>query len=185
MRKILLLSDALFLLSGGLLGPIYALFVGKIGGDLLDASGAFAFFMLAAGAAVFLLAFWEDKIKYPKVFIIAGYGVSMIGTAGYLFVDSPRSLFIVQIVLGLAVALKDPAYDALFSLAGKRHLALAWGEWEAVDYLTLGLSAFAGGLIAQFLGFQILLWCMFLLSVFAFLSSILLLKTPKISDGKI
>ena len=182
-KKILLLSDAFFLLSGGLLGPIYALFVNKIGGDLLDASGAFAFFMLTAGAVVFLLAFWEDKIKHQRIFVIAGYGISMIGTAGYLLVDSPSSLFIVEIILGLAVALKDPAYDELFSLAGKRHLTLAWGEWEAVDYLALGGGAFVGGLIAEFLGFQTLLWCMLVLSVFSFASSLFLLKVQEGRNG--
>lgn len=176
MKRILLLSDALFLLSGGFLGPIYALFVKQIGGDLLDASSAFALFMLTAGGVVFLLALWEDKIKHQRIFVIAGYGISMIGTAGYLLVNSTLSLFIVEILLGLAVALKDPAYDDLFSLAGKRHLTLAWGEWEAVDYLALGGGAFAGGLIAEFFGFQTLLWSMLVLSVFSFLSSLFLLK---------
>ncbi len=176
MRRILLLSDAFFLLSGGLLGPIYALFVNEIGGDLLDASGAFALFMLTAGIAVFFLALWEDKIKHQKIFVIAGYGITVIGTAGYLFVDSPFSLFIVQAILGLAVALKDPAYDDLFSLSGKRHLTLAWGEWEAVDYIALGIGAFVGGLIAQFFGFRILLWGMLALSIFSFATSMWLLR---------
>lgn len=179
MKRILLLSDAFFLFSGGLLGPIYALFVKQIGGDLLDASSAFALFMLTAGGVVFLLALWEDKVKHQKIFVILGYGISMIGTAGYLLVDSSVSLFIVEIILGLSVALKDPAYDELFSLAGKRHLTLAWGEWEAVDYLALGVGAFVGGLIAEFFGFRILLWSMLALSVFSFLSSISLLKVQE------
>lgn len=176
MKKVLLLSDAFFLLSGGLLGPIYALFVQNIGGDLLDASATFALFMLTAGGVVFLLGLWEDKSKHQRKFVIAGYGVGTLGAFGYLFVNSTFSLFLVQIVLGLSAALKDPAYDALLSQSDKKHLVLAWGEWEAVDYLTLGLGALVGGLVAQNFGFQTLLLLMFILSVFSFIVSLRLLR---------
>ncbi|MBP9719621.1 MAG: MFS transporter [Candidatus Levybacteria bacterium] len=175
LRKILLLSDAFFLLSGGLLGPIYALYVQKIGGDLLDASSTFAIFMITAGIIVFLLGMWEDKVKHQKKFVIAGYGIGMIGSLGYLFVSSTTGLFIVQAILGFAVAMKDPAYDALFSTSQK-HLALAWGDWEAVDFLAIGIGAFVGGLIATNYGFPTLLFCLFLLSCGAFLASLYLLK---------
>jgi hypothetical protein len=39
--KILLFSNALVLVSAAMLGPIYAIFVEKVGGDILDASFAF------------------------------------------------------------------------------------------------------------------------------------------------
>lgn len=175
-KRFLLLSDALYIISGSLLGPIYALYVEKLGGDILDASGTFAVFMITAGLVVFLLAFWEDKSKHLKKFVIAGYGIALLGSIGYLFITSTTHLFIVQIILGFAVALKDPAYDALFSLSSKRHLALAWGEWEAVDYFGLGFGAMVGGFIASAFGFYILIWCMVLLSFFSFLASLFLLR---------
>lgn len=178
LRKILLISDAFYILSGALLGPIYALFVKEIGGDLLDSSRTFASFMLTAGIVVFLLGLWEDKMKHQEKFVIAGYGLGMLGSLGYLFVTSTVSLLIVQVVLGLAVALKDPAYDALFSRSQK-HLALAWGEWEAVDWIALGVGALFGGLVAQNFGFRALLWCMFIFSIFSFLSSIWLLRVKE------
>lgn len=166
--------DSFFILAGGLIGPIYALFVEKIGGDILDASSAFALFMITAAVVIFLLAFWEDRSKHKKKFVIAGYGIGVIGYAGYLLVDSPTSLFVVQAILGLSVALKDPAYDALFS-DSKKHLTMAWGAWEAVDYLMLGLGALIGGLITQELGFSALLWCMFVLSAMSFFISLKLI----------
>ena len=178
LRRILLISDGLYLLAGGLLGPIYALFVDEIGGDLLVASTTFAIFMLTAGIGVFLLGLWEDRFKHQRKFIIAGYGVGVLGTFGYLFVNSPPSLFIVQIILGLSAALKDPAYDALFSRSAK-HLVLAWGQWEAVDYFSLGFGAIIGGLIAQNFGFQALLWCMLIISISSFFTSMLLLRMKK------
>lgn len=179
LRQILLVSDAMYLMAGAFLGPIYALFVKNIGGDLLDASGTFAVFMLTAGIIVFLLSLWEDKSKHQKKFVVAGYGIGVIGYAGYLFVDSTLSLFFVQAVLGLSAALKDPAYDALFSNSGGGHLALVWGEWEAIDYIVLGIGAFVGGLVAQNFGFQVLLWCMLALSLFSFVTSVFLLHVKE------
>lgn len=175
LQKILLLTDGLYIFSGGLIGPIYALFVDSIGGDLLDASSTFAFFMLTAAVVVYFLALWEDKSKHLKKFVIAGYGLGVIGYLGYLFVDSPVSLFVVQIILGFSIALKDPAFDALFS-SSEKHLALAWGEWEATDYFVLGLGALFGGFVAQNFGFRPLLFCMFFLSIASFFLSIILLR---------
>lgn len=174
-----MLSDAFYILAGALLGPIYALYVQKIGGDLLDASSSFAFFMLTAGVVVYLLSLWEDKFKHRKKFVIAGYGIGVIGYLGYLFVNSPTALFIVQIILGFSAALKDPAYDALFSDSGKKHLILAWGEWEAMDYIVWGVGALMGGFIAKYFGFQILLYIMFLMSILSFVISMLIMRLRK------
>ena len=159
-RKILLLSDAFYLASGALLGPIYAVFVNKIGGDIIEAGGSFAVFMLTAGFVVFLLAIWEDKSKHKKKFVIAGYGIGVIGTAGYFFVNSSAVLFIVQALLGLSVA-------------------LAWGEWEAVDYLALGIGAITGAFIAEKLGFQALFFMMLVMTMFSFVTSLFLIKKEK------
>lgn len=176
LKRTLLISDAIYLMAGSFLGPIYALFVKKIGGDLLDASSTFAVFMLTAGLVVFLLSLWEDKSKHQKKFVVVGYGIGVIGYAGYLLVNSTISLFVVQVILGLSAALKDPAYDALFSTAGGKHLALAWGEWEAIDYVVLGIGALIGGFIAEWLGFSALLLAMFVMSLFSLFISLTLLK---------
>lgn len=174
--RLLLLTDALYMLAGALLGPIYALFVKDIGGDLLEASSTFAIFMLTAGVVTFFLARWEDKEKHKKKFVIVGYGLGAVGYFGYTFVNSTTSLFLVQAILGLSVALKDPAYDALFSEVSKRHLALAWGEWESMDYFVFGVGALLGGFVAARFGFLLLLWCMFGASLLSFVLSVFFLR---------
>src|SRR5829696_6859807 len=123
MKKILLLTDAFYLLATALLLPIYAIFVKQIGGDLLDASWTYALYMFSAGLVIYFFARWEDKLKNEKLFVIAGYLLGIVGAFGYLFVNSPLALFVVQIILGISAGMKDPAYDALFSKAGKAHLA--------------------------------------------------------------
>ncbi len=176
LRRLLLVTDAFYMFAGAVIAPIYALFVKDIGGDLLDASLTFTVYMITAGVVVLLLGLWEDKARHQTKFVIAGYGIGVIGYFLYLFVNSPSSLFIVQGVLGLSAALKDPAYDALFSNSGGKHLAFAWGEWEAVDYIALGIGAFIGGFIASEFGFPSLLLLMFAFSIGSFTTSLFLLK---------
>ena len=64
--KLLLLADGWVSLALGMLGPIYALFVQDIGGDLLDASTAYFIFMITTGLAIFLISKWEDKAKHKE-----------------------------------------------------------------------------------------------------------------------
>jgi len=49
--RFLLIADAWVNLALGMIGPIYAIFVEQIGGDILDASWAYFTYMLTAGIA--------------------------------------------------------------------------------------------------------------------------------------
>ena len=50
--KILLLADGTANLALGMIGPIYALFVEKIGGDILDAGWAYFAFMVSSSPMI-------------------------------------------------------------------------------------------------------------------------------------
>ena len=71
--RILLGTNAMILLAGAMLGPIYALFVEDIGGDLLDASIAWAVFALAAGFTTLITGKYADKIKESELILVLGY----------------------------------------------------------------------------------------------------------------
>ncbi|MBU2639985.1 MAG: hypothetical protein KKG75_04770, partial [Nanoarchaeota archaeon] len=70
--KILLMTSALFILAGGLFGPIYAVFVEEIGGDLLTAGAAYSVFAIVTGGIIFFLAKWEDKVKHQEKLVVFG-----------------------------------------------------------------------------------------------------------------
>lgn len=173
--RTLLLAEGFFLFASGLLGPIWAVYIGKIGGDILEASGAFGVFMLTAALVTYFLGKFEDQQRHKTKFIMLGYLLGSIGFTGYLFVSNTTSLLIVQVIQGLAIAIKDPAYDGLFSKLAKKHLTLSWGEWEAMDYLTTGLSAIVGGFIANIYGFKVLILIMVIFSLLGFFTSLALL----------
>jgi MFS transporter, DHA1 family, multidrug resistance protein len=178
--KILLLSDTWATLALGLIGPIYAIFVAEIGGDILDASWAYFSFMFTTGIVMFLIGKWEDKIKHKEKLIIAGYSLTAIGCLSYVFVNTQITLVITQIILGLAGALYIPAFDALYSgFLDKNKETSQWGFEESMIYVVTAISAIIGGYVAKYFGFKTLFILMFAISILSIITSSFLLKNKK------
>jgi len=170
--KILLCIQALFALAGGLFGPLYAVFVEEIGGDLLTAGSAYFLFALTVGILIFFISRWEDHVKHKEKLIIIGFGLSALGFLGYNFVFEQIGLFIVQIIFGLGEAVCAPAWDGLYSkYLDKGKFISEWGLYESLNYIIIALGALAGGVIAEFFGFRILFVIMFIISIIGLLIS--------------
>lgn len=175
--KFLVLADAWATLALGMLGPIYAIFVEQIGGDILDASWAFFAFTFTSGVVMYLLSFWENKIKHKEWLILISYTLISAGCLGYYFVYNQFSLLVVQVVLGLATALLAPAYDALYShYVIKKEEASDWGLWESMGYIVGAFAAIIGGYVANMLGFKILFLAMFVVSLLGVFTAINLFR---------
>lgn len=156
--KILLASDGLVLLAGAMLGPIYALYVEEIGGDILTAGTSFAVFSLVMGVLILVFGKIEDAILEQKeIWICLGYLLMAVGFFSYLFVQSPYHLFIVQAVLGVGGAIEAPAYSAVYSkhLDHKRS-AFQWGAWDAIKNFSAAFGALVGATLATIFGFDLL-----------------------------
>jgi len=174
--KILLLTSVLFFLAGGLLGPIYAVFVQEIGGDLLTAGTAYSIFAIATGILIYLISKIENRMKHIEVFVTLGYGIKSIGFLGYLLITSPIHLFIVQIIMGIGEAILTPAYDGLYTKhIQKGKTVYEWGVWESLTWITVGIAAIIGGFVAKVYGFQVLFVFMLIASVLGTISSSALL----------
>ncbi len=178
--KILLTSSSLFLLAGGLFGPIYAVFVEQIGGDLLTAGGAYAAFSVSAGILIFLLSRWEDHVKHQEKLVVLGFLLNCFGFAGYLFIRSPIELFIVQIIFGIGEAINAPAFDGLYSKHLDRGKFVSeWGMWESLYRIITAIAAAGGGYIALVYGFRNLFALMLIISVIGLIISSLLVFRKK------
>lgn len=175
--RTLLLTNALILVAGAMLGPIYALFVEEIGGSLLDASYAFGVFSLVAGVASLIAGHYSDQLKENELIVILGYAVMGVGFWGYTLVSSILSLLVVQVVIGLGQAIYAPAFDAIYSrhIDGHR-FGREWGAWEAAAHFTTGLGAVIGGLLVVNFGFNVIFVIMGLL---CFASAIYLFFLPR------
>jgi len=178
--KILLVADAWANLALGMIGPIYAIFVEKIGGDILDASWAYFVFTFTSGVVMYLISRWENRVYHKERLIAIGYGITAIGCFSYIFVNSQFTLLVTQVILGFSVAIISPAFDALYAhYVNVKSDASDWGAWEAMGYLVAALAALAGGYIAYGFGFRALFITMFIFALLGAVASLGLLRGDK------
>ena len=178
--KILLLADSMATLALGMIGPIYALFVEKIGGDILDAGWAYFAFMISSGVVMFLLSRWEDRFRHKSKLVVLGYSLTSLGCLSYIFVYNQMTLVLTQIILGLSVAVLNPSFDALYSrFVDHKKETSEWGAWESMGYLVTGIAAVVGGYFANSYGFRALFIFMFIVSLFGVAWSIKLLREDR------
>ncbi len=155
--RILLGTNAIILIASYMFGPIYALFVEKVGGDLLDASIAGGIYALAAALTTMLMGRFTDRIKEQELVVVLGYSILALAYLGFFFVDSTVKLLVVQAAIGFGEAIYSPAFDAVYSkhLATKR-AGSQWGAWESMNYFTAASGSVIGGYIASVWGFPAL-----------------------------
>jgi MFS family permease len=168
--KILNVTNGLVLVAGAMLGPIAAIFVEDIGGNLMEASLTGAIFALSAGLTVLVSGRYADKHKNPKAVMVFGYAVMTLGFFSLIFVSSIWSLFLVQALIGFGEAIYSPAFNAIYSQHLDHHKeASQWSFWESMNYFTYVAGATLGGLLASTFGFDVLFVAMAVLCAFSVL----------------
>ena len=168
--RILLITNSMIFFAAAMLAPIYALYVEKIGGDLLDASVAGGILAFTAGITVLLSGKYSDKIKENELIVVAGYAIVGTGFLFYTMIDSIWSLLAVQAMIGLGEAIYLPSFDALYSKHLNRNRSGAqWGMWESMRYFSTAIGAIAGGFIVTKFGFNVLFVIM---AIFCYASAI-------------
>ncbi len=173
--KLFLAVNSFFVFSIGMFWPIYAIYVQKIGGDILDAGTASAIFMIVSGVGILFMGKVQDKIKRDKPVIIVGYSLMSISFLGYFFVSNVAQLFLVQVLLGISSVIVTPAYDSFYTkYLEKGKFASQWGAWEASWHIVTGIAALVGAFLAKMLNFKALFMAMFLISLIGLAMSILL-----------
>lgn len=159
--KILVTSYSFSVFSEAVILPIYAVFVQGIGGDLLDASGAMAVFLITQGLFTIVThrISWIHQYRIPVM--ICGWALWVFGIAMYLTVSNVATLFMTQVFIALGAAIADPIFDEELS----RHMdhkneEFEWGFFEGSQSIIQGVAALVGGLIVSFFSFKILIYVM-------------------------
>lgn len=164
--KLFLTATSFFALAIGMFGPIYAIFVQKIGGDLLAAGTAWSIFMIISGAGILLMGKLQDRVKKDKPAMIFGYSLMSLAFLGYYFVSNVTQLFLVQVLLGISTVLATPAHDSFYTKYLERgKFASQWAAWEAAWYIVTGVAALIGALLVELFNFKILFLVMFFTSL--------------------
>jgi len=181
--KILILASISFNFSLGLFGPIYAIFVEKIGGNMLSASGSMAIYMIVYGVLKILFGRLEDVEWNRRKMITLGYLFNAIGFTGYMFVRAPVQLFFIQMILGVGEAIKNPAWEAVFSKSLDKGMESSeWAYWGGSTSIVYGMASIIGGNIAMFLGFRTLFSMMAIATFIATILSTLLFRKNILKD---
>ena len=174
--KILIVSSIFYNFAAGLFGPIFAIFVQGIGGTIITASTAWAVYTFFVGILLLIFGKLGDRFNKRKLFVL-GRAINTIGIAGYLFVNDPIQLFIVQGILGIAVAIMNPTFEAIFSRGldvGKE--SGEWSLWEGSINIVYAGAALIGGVVASVYGFKTLFFFMAASSAIATVVAAVLLK---------
>lgn len=174
-RAILYLTDGMLIAGSSLLAPIYAIFVERIGGGIIEAGTSITIHALTAGIGLLVFSRVEDRNRDFRHYVVIGYFLAAVGYLNLILFQNLPALFVSQFIWGVATAIRVPAYDVLLSQSARGHLAIAWGNWNSVAFLVSSAGAFLGAIIAATLGFQILLITMFALAFSALAVSLALL----------
>ena len=79
-----------------MLGPLYAVFVKKIGGDVLDIGWIFLVYMITVGIVAYIAGRLGDKIKESEYLVAAGYLIRAVGFFCYTLIANPIQLIMLQ-----------------------------------------------------------------------------------------
>ncbi len=167
--KILLTAESIWAFGSGLFLPICAIFSQKVGGDILDAGIAAALFLIATSTLEWPLGRVLDKY-HEKWFIAIAYFLTGFIFIGYAFVTNKWELFVLQILLGVASAIGDPSWEALYD----KHTAdsrsgSSWSFYHMFSGYAAAFGVLIGAGLVHFFGFDLV----FILgAVFAFLAGL-------------
>lgn len=152
--KILLFVSTTMTFVLGIFAPFYALYVVRLGGDLTLAGISWAVFSIVSGVLMLAFTTWETSIKDKKALYASGYILRAITFLLYIFVGSVYELILAQILLGISLALSNPAFDALFMKHTDKNKEIAeWGGWEGLTSIATGCAALVGGFVIEIYGF--------------------------------
>jgi MFS family permease len=142
--------------GAGLLGPLFAIFAERIGGNVLDITSAWAIYMIVTGLLTMVVGRIGDKVGHQRL-VITGYTLTTIFTFSYLLVSEPIHLFLVQGGLGVALALSNPTWAALYDkYSDDSHDGYIWGSAMGQGNIATGIAALLGGLIVTYFSFEAL-----------------------------
>jgi MFS family permease len=141
--------------------PIYAIFVQKIGGDILDASGAIAVFFISQGLFTILIHRLKWSDDYRSFLLVFGWVIWLSGIVAYLFVSNMIILLLAQVLTALGNAIADPVfYNELSENIDRHKKEFEWGFFEGMNVILDGIAALIGGLIVNYYGFRPLIYVM-------------------------
>lgn len=167
-ERILLRSSNIWYLGEGLLGPLFAVFAEKIGGDILEITWAWGVYLLTTGFLQIFFGRLSDRVSKKKL-MFAGYFLNAVFTFCYLLVNNTLGLLLVQAGLGVAAAMATPTWEALYDkYSSDKKRGTLWGLADGQADIVLGVATLVGGFVLVRTSFDtlfILMGCIQIIAV--------------------
>ena len=169
-RKIryLLISNAVFVLAGSILLPVYALFVKSFNGGVEIAGILFGLGFLSSSITSLIVTKLHDGLRFENRMMKLCFFLRGVIWIFIAIFPNIQVLFVAQILIGITDGFGSPVFNELFSryLDNKKHIK-EWGMWQFVVGLSVAAGSFASGFIVTNVGFSVLFLIM---AVLAFVS---------------
>lgn len=166
--KLLLYGGNIWFFGEGMLGPLFAIFTERIGGDILDVSWAWAIYLILAGFLYIVVGKITDVYDNKEKVMVLGYALNALFTFGYLLASMPWHLFVIQAGLGIAAAMATPTWNALYAKhENKKHDGFQWGLAGGMAQIITGVAMVVGGYIVSCWSFTVLFIIMGIMQVIA------------------
>lgn len=156
-QRLLLLASAFWFFGEGLLGPLFAVYAEKVGGDLLDITAAWALFLIVSGVLYIVFGKLFRNSTRKREIMVVGYALNTIFTFCYLLVQNSRQLMLLQVGLAIAEAISSPLWDALFAKEMEEtDDVFFWSIAGGHTHLVSGIAIAVGGAVAYYISFNAL-----------------------------
>lgn len=156
---LLTFAYAISTFASGILVPIYAFFVQKIGGGLLETSWAFALYSILYGLGTMAIHKTPWTHKYRMHLLWIGWLLWLFSITIYFVVGTLTVLYISQILGAIGDAIYEPVFDGEFSRQVATDPSSGWAFFNGTTSIFSGIASFLGGIIATTFGFEALLCC--------------------------
>lgn len=168
--KLLVSSFTISTFAESVILPIYAIFVQKVGGDILDAGFAMGIFLITEGIFTMIVHRVKWSPRHRIWLMVAGWLIWLGGVCTYLFISSIEILFLSQVLMAIGNAVADPVIDQEMADHIDKDLEESeWGFFEGSKAFSDGAAAIAGAAIAAYFGFTVLIYLMIAIATISFL----------------
>ena len=170
-RKYLYLIIAAYATSSfsiGVFTPVYAFFIQKIGGGILEASWAIGAYSIITGLGTIFIhqTTWSQRNRMTLLWL--GWFFWLLSIAIYAIMTNIYLMYISQILGALGVAMEEPIFNAELSQRASSNLYVGWALFGGITEIFTGIAAIFGGIIATLYGFEVLSNCMVSVALFSF-----------------
>lgn len=166
--KLLLYAYSTSTFSLGILAPVYAFFIQKLGGGILETAWSMALFSIVTGTITIVIYKIPASHTHRKELLVFGWFLWLLSVLMYCCMNSLFILYMSQFLGALGSALSGAAFDAEYSDVAQENILDAWAMYEGFTSIASGVASIVAGVIAHYYGLHVLMVCMSLVAILSF-----------------